>query len=427
MKTGSMNKKTAVLLLASSLFTAQAAEVRFYSNFSEVRQTQTLKTNELSATFDLESINGMVPGTLTLEGVKIVSQLQTAAPTKNLLEAYEGQTVFLREGDKLTEVKLIRASDGTVQDLKTGRYRVGVNVQSLEFPSLPPLQDPGKVTVKFGVEKIGPATLSYLSRALSWSPRYTLSVDKAGVPKLESLADLRNSTSEDIKVDSSELVAGEVNLTESGQPYPMPSAVARGNFQADAVMAAPKIGEGVEGAGVYSFALSNTFTLPARSVYSLPFLTPKVTLERVDVLNTYFNPGFSKGKLNRLYRLKSDLLLPSGSVTVRDEGRLVGQARLSDLAIGEQGELYLGSDPDVSYARAVQTLTQDKKGASYRVTLTLVNVKKRDVAVEYTENFSGKVVLEGQAERVNEGLKIKGTIPAGGKLERSYTLKFSNE
>ena len=423
-----MNKKTAVLLLASSLFTAQAAEVRFYSNFSEVRQTQTLKTSELSTSFDLESINQMVPGTLTLEGVKVLSQLQTAAPTKTLLEAYEGQTVFLREGDKLTEVKLIRASDGTVQDPKTGRYRVGVNVQNLELPSLPPLQESGKVTVKFGVDKPGVATLSYLSRALSWSPRYTLSVDKAGVPKLESLADLRNSTNEEVKVDSSELIAGEVNLTESGQPYPMPpSPMARGNFQADAVMAAPKIGEGVEGAGVYSFALSNTFTLPARSVYSLPFLTPKVTLERVDVLNTYFNPSFSKGKLNRLYRLKSDMLLPSGAVTVRDEGRLVGQARLSDLATGEQGELYLGSDPDVSYARAVQTLTQDKKGASYRVTLTLTNAKKRDVAVEYTENFSGKVVLEGQAERANEGLKIKGTIPAGGKLERSYTLKFSNE
>ena len=423
-----MNKKTTVLLLASSLFTTQAAEVRFYSNFSEVRQTQTLKTSELSTSFDLESINQMVPGTLTLEGVKVLSQLQTAAPTKTLLEAYEGQTVFLREGDKLTEVKLIRASDGTVQDPKTGRYRVGVNVQNLELPSLPPLQESGKVTVKFGVDKPGVATLSYLSRALSWSPRYTLSVDKAGVPKLESLADLRNSTNEEVKVDSSELIAGEVNLTESGQPYPMPpSPMARGNFQADAVMAAPKIGEGVEGAGVYSFALSNTFTLPARSVYSLPFLTPKVTLERVDVLNTYFNPSFSKGKLNRLYRLKSDMLLPSGAVTVRDEGRLVGQARLSDLATGEQGELYLGSDPDVSYARAVQTLTQDKKGASYRVTLTLTNAKKRDVAVEYTENFSGKVVLEGQAERANEGLKIKGTIPAGGKLERSYTLKFSNE
>ncbi len=421
-----MNKKTLALLLASSFLTAQAAEVRFYSNFSEVRQTQTLKTNELSTSFDLESFNGMVPGTLTLEGPKILSQLQSTSPSKSWLEAYEGQMVFLREGDKLSEVKLIRASDGTVQDLKTGRYRVGVNVALLEFPSLPAVQESGNVTVKFAVDKPGAATLSYLSRALSWSPRYTLSVDKVGTPKLESLADLRNSTGEDIVVDSSELVAGEVNLSESGVPYPV-SPLARGNFLADSAQAAPQIGQGVEGAGVYSFALGNTFSLPARSVQSLPFLTPKVTLERLDVLNTYFNPSFSKGKFNRLYRLKSDLLLPSGSVTVRDEGRLVGQSRLNDLAIGEQGELYLGSDPDVSFARAVQTLTQDKKGSSYRVTLTLSNTKKRDVAVEYSENFNGKVTLEGQAERSSEGLKIKGTIPAGGKLERSYTLKFSTE
>ena len=424
-----MNTKTVAVVLASSLMmTAQAAELRFYSSFSEVREAQILKTNVLSTVFDLQSLNQMVPGTLTLEGVKILSQIQTAAPKKSWLEAFEGKNVFLREGDKLTEVKLIRASDGTVQDLKTGRYRVGVNVALLEFPSLPQVQDPGKVTVKFGVDKPGPATLSYLSRALSWSPRYTLSVDGTGIPKLESLADLRNGTKEAIKVDSSELVAGEVNLSVGGQPYPMPAPMARdSSFKTEAAMSAPSIGEGVEGAGVYSFALNKAFTLPANSVYSLPFLEPKVTLERINTLNTYFNPGFSKGKLNRLYRLKSDVLLPSGTVTVRDEGRLVGQSRLNDLAVGEEGELYLGSDPDVSYTRAVQTLTQDKKGASYRVTLTLSNAKKRAVAVEYLEGFSGKVTLEGQAERVNEGLKIKGTLPAGGKLERSYTLKFTYE
>jgi hypothetical protein len=41
----------------------------------------------------------------------------------------------------------------------------------------------------------------------------------------------------------------------------------------------------------------------------------------------------------------------TGNVMMRDDGRVVGQAQLTDLFAGEERELDCGNDPDVSFTR----------------------------------------------------------------------------
>jgi hypothetical protein len=419
--------KTLILSALLLLSSATAADLRIYSSFSEVREPRKLIGSTLDLSFTPEAMGLMVPNSLYLEGVKVLSQNQTVNQAKGWLEAYEGKTVFLLEGDKSTEVKLIRASDGTVQDLKTGRFRTGISASQLEFSDLPQKNEQGSTNFKFLLgQTSGDATVSYLSRGISWSPRYVMNVKTDGSVKMDSLADIRNGTTSSVAVNTSELIAGQVDLSDNGpRPYPTVNYQMQKNAGADQAAEAPSIGEGLEGAGIYSFPLNKSFELSANSSYSLPFLEPKLSLERFAALKVGFNPSYSKGKFNRLYRFKSDSLLPAGIITVRDEGRVVGQGRLSDVAVNEISNLTLGADPDISYVRSVKIIEQTKTSVKYQINLTVSSSKAREVNLEYVEQFDGSnITLEGKADRTDEGLKISAKLPAKGKLERSYTLKF---
>lgn len=54
-------------------------------------------------------------------------------------------------------------------------------------------------------------------------------------------------------------------------------------------------------------------------------------------------------KFERKYCIEStDKFLPSGQLTIREQGRLVGVTTLPDMAIGDKHILSSGQDPDVS-------------------------------------------------------------------------------
>ncbi len=221
-----------------------------------------------------------------------------------------------------------------------------------------------------------------------------------------------------------ELIAGDVNLVQ-GPPLPYASDVRfRQNAAEAAPLPAPAINPQGESRGLYRYALTEKFTLPAASTLTLPFLNPKVTFERYAGLTTGFNTTGTTGKLGRNYRVRADTLLPAGAVTVRDEGRIVGQAVINDTSANEPIELDLGRDPDVGYARSVQVVRQDKTTTVYRVTLTLESAKDRALRVEYRELLGGNVTVEGGAARTPQGLEVRVDVPAKGKVTRSYTVTF---
>ena len=399
-----------LLLLGS----ASAAQLRLYPSFAEVREPVEVRNGLVTLSFGQEAAGSLVPGSLSVEGVDLVSGLSKVAPS--WLATQEGQGVWLDREGKTERVTLVRAEDLLVRDAQ-GRYRT-VTFDQLSFDTLPP-PNPAAARVQYTYRVKGTgAILSYLTRAVSWSPSYTLRAQDSSA-ELTGLAELRNASDAGYAVNAgAELFAGEVNLT-GPQPFARDFAVPA------AAPPAPKISGGGELRGLRQYTLSSAFTLPGQATLELPFLTPQLsTFQRYGALSRRFDPQPAEGKLDRAYRLRADTFLPAGPLTVRDEGRIVGQTDLGDTPRGEVVDFTLGADADLSYARAVQVKRQDKTGAVYQVTYTFENAKDRPLRAEVSETYSGDTALSGQAERTPQGLSLKVDLPAKGKVTRTYTLSF---
>ncbi|GAA0519953.1 DUF4139 domain-containing protein [Deinococcus depolymerans] len=418
-------------LAALALGSAGATDLRIYPSFTEVRQPVTATGTSLNVTLPQSAWESVLPGSLDLEGLPFSSAAQTLQ--SNWLSSLEGQTVFLRRGDTTEPVTLVRARDLLVRDAQ-GRF-FNVRFEDLSFSAAPPLnpQSPSQ-TLTYTLPRAGTGTLTYLTRAVSWSPRYTLNASTAGA-NLNALADLRNSTDLAYDVQNTELYAGDVTVQANPQ--------AEAGFAADMVMRAvpsavapaPKIQTQGELRGLTRYDLTTPFTLPANSVITLPFLTPKLSrFERYAGLNTYFGTDTRTGTLNRSYRLEADQRLPAGPLTVREDGRLVGQTTLPDTRKGGTIELSLGEDPDIEYTRTVQQTAQvkDAKGnvtkTTYRVTYALESSKDRAVRAEVTERIGGRVIIidTGTPVRNQGAANLRVDVPANGKVSKSFTVVIDN-
>lgn len=420
------------LAAALALGSAGATDLRIYPSFTEVRQPVTATGTSLNVTLPQSAWESVLPGSLDLEGLPFSSAAQTLQ--SNWLSGLEGQTVFLRRGETTEPVTLVRARDLLVRDAQ-GRF-FNVRFEDLSFSAAPPLnpQSPSQ-TLTYTLPRAGTGTLTYLTRAVTWSPRYTLNASNAGA-NLTALADLRNSTDLAYDVQNTELYAGDVTVQAN------PQAEAAG-FAADMVMRAvptaaapaPKIQSQGELRGLTRYDLTTPFTLPANSVITLPFLTPKlIKFERYAGLNTYFGTDTRTGTLNRSYRLEADQRLPAGPLTVREDGRLVGQTNLPDTRKGGTIDFSLGEDPDIEYTRSAAQTAQvkDAKGnvtkTTYKVTYAFESSKDRAVRAEVTERIGGRVIIiDTSAPVKNQGTaNLRVDVPANGKVSRTFTVVIDN-
>lgn len=422
----------ALTLGGSLMNSAAATDVRIYPTFSEVRGTVSSNGNTLTVALPQEAWNGVLQGSLDLEGLAFDSAVQKLEA--NWLTTLEGKTVYLKRDDKLETVTLVRAKDLMVRDAG-GKY-FNVRYEDLQFDILPPANPltPSR-TLVFSLPKAGKGTLSYLTRSVSWTPRYTLKASDAGA-QLSALADIRNDADLPYDIANTELYAGDVNVQgDVMPPTPAPVMMMRTEATSAAGDYAPKIQSGGEMRGLYKYTLTTAFTLPANSVVTLPFLMPKLTkFERYAGLNTYFSTDKREGTLSRFYRLTADERLPAGPLTVREEGRIMGQTNIGETRKGGEIEFALGEDPDVAYTRTVQTVTQakDSKGnvtkTTYKVTYAFESSKDRAVRAEVTERIGGRRVIIGSRAAVqNQGIaELRVDVPAKGKVSRSFTVVVDN-
>ena len=410
---------------------AAATDIRIYPSFTEVREPVSAAGKTLTVALPQEAWNGVIGGSLDLEGLAFDSAVQKLEA--NWLSSLEGKTVYLeREGGKTEPVTLVRAKDLLVKDA-SGKYFT-VSYDKLQFDVLPPANplSPSQ-TLTYSLKNAGSGTLSYLTRSVSWQPRYTLKASDAGA-QLSALADIRNATDLPYEVKNTELYAGDVNV-QGDVMSPAPMQMRAEATAAAAYDAAPKIQSGGEMRGLYKYTLSTAFTLPASSMVTLPFLTPKLTkFERYAGLNTYFGTDKREGTLSRFYRFTADDRLPAGPITVREDGRIVGQTNISETRKGGEVEFSLGDDPDVAYTRTVQTVSQVKndKGnvtkTTYKVTYAFESSKSRTVRAEVTERVGGRrVTIDSAAPVQNQGTAtLKVDVPAGGKVSKSFTVVVDN-
>jgi hypothetical protein len=285
---------------------------------------------------------------------------------------------------------------------------------------------------QWNLASAGNATLSYLSTGLGWSPRYSLNLttapDKA---TLLAWADVRNNLSQPFMLPSLDLVAGDVMLGGGG--YPGANQLRNLNLQMQQLSnsggdAAP-IGQEVN--GLYTFRFDKAVSLPANSTTSLPFIAPTITLERAVSWQSDFDSTPRRVlSFNRLYTVRADGPLPTGMVTVREDGQVVGQTSLADTPKGEAARLELGADFDLRMVRTVEVVSRNKDQTRYRVTLTSQNTKARAVNVRLRERFSEGFVIEKPVlpnfRAESDGYISTTTLAPGAKLEASYTVVLRN-
>lgn len=417
------------LTVVALIGNAAATDLRIYSGFGEVRQPAAVANGQVSLNLPVSLYNTILPDSLDLDGANVTSR--SLVQQSNWLSSLEGQSVTLREDGKTERVTLVRARDLLIKDAQ-GLYRT-VAAQNLSYDALPPvnpLSPSWQATFKVtGVNVVAP-TLTYLTRALSWTPRYTLKLSGT-TAALSALADIRNTSEQSFNVNATELFAGEVQL-EGGQVNPLARAYAADAVAQSAAAPAPKINSLGELRGLYRYGIGEPFTLPANGSVSLPFLNPKVTFERFGVASLGFSQGGGKGNLNRGYRLKSDTELPAGPVTVREDGRLVGQVGVDTTSAGTPLDLNLGTDPDLTYTRTAAVTVQGKgtktATTTVRVTYVLENAKDRATRFELTEyGLDGRSTVTGQASHTPEGdLLIKVDVPAKtGTVNGKVTVTFT--
>ncbi|MCY1703611.1 hypothetical protein [Deinococcus sp. SL84] len=404
------------------------ADLRLYSDFAEVRQPVTPQGGTLTVVWPQSAWSGLIRDSLDLEGLPYTRAVhQTQA---SWLEGMEGREVVLYEPAREPQtVTLVRARDVLIRDAQ-GLYR-RVDPTQLAFPALPPESGYGALPVStftLAAPAASSGTLSYLTRSLSWTPRYTLRVE-GGKPTLEALADVTNGTELNYSVNKTELLAGDVNLNSRDVPV----LYASSGMAADMVIGAPaesKIAQQESLNGIYRYALTEAFALPASSTVTLPFMTPAVKdFEAYSGLKRGFSEQSDRGVLNRFYRFKADRVLPGGGLTVREDGRVTGQTRVQETAAGQAVDFALGRDPDVSYVRSVKALSRTARSAVFQVTYALENSKKQPVKVEITEmlyNDRAEVKAEGAlgagVRREGSDVNLALTLPAGGKAERTFTV-----
>jgi len=254
--------------------------------------------------------------------------------------------------------------------------------------------------------------LSFKFKGINWSPRYNLKVESEN-HSFEAWADMTNNTKRDYQIKHTELFGGDVHLQQSfHQPRAFKHCCMRSCCCCDSAPAAPpSIQAEGELAGIYWYSIDQPFVLIQQSTFSLPFVKPIIKLEKYSGLTNYFQEQTQKGKFQRKYRIESDSFLPKGTVTIREDGRVVGQAQLSDISQGEKQDLDCGNDPDVSFTRQVKILSQKRESASYDIHLTIKNSKSKVVKYEYKEIISSAkftITPKDDNEQINEKIQSIG-------------------
>jgi hypothetical protein len=229
---------------------------------------------------------------------------------------------------------------------------------------------------------------------------------------------MTNNTKRDYKIKHTELFGGDVQL--QGSPnvsagYGLRCCCVQESCCSSAAPP-PTIEAQGELAGLYFYSIDQSFVLIQQSTFSLPFVKANIILEKYVSINNYFQENTQKGKFQRKYRIQSDKFLPKGNVTIREDGRVVGQAHLCDISQGEKQDLECGDDPDVSFHREVKILSQKRESASYSIRLTIKNAKTKSIKYEYKEIISSAKFtidpkndneqLNNQIQSIHDGLQI---------------------
>ena len=422
-------KVCAALTIANLISSASATELTLYPSFSEVRENVQLTGSRFDWTLPADLGDYLVPGSLELEYKDILS-MQLLPPSGSLLSMFEGKTVKVYFHEEWVEAKVIKADIGLFEIDNEFIRLEGVEVK---FPSLEGARFAPTYSWKFAGTG-GAAKILYSTRGLFWADtRYTLNVAPNNTASLTAWADVQNLSSLEYNVPNVTLLAGDVNLArdEDFAQNNLMSQNQNAPVNAGAIkQPAQRIVSAGELGGLQSYNYPKPASFAAKATTGLPFIKSAQTVKDVLEYQGEFNTDSRvTTSLQRVYSFVTPQGLPTGGVTVREAGRLVGQTSIPNIPKLGNVRLNLGKDFDVKLSRIVQPLERTKRIARYRVNYTIKNVKNRSVNVRIAEFVPGGVKLQNVKlpSFLSEpgALVTRPVIAAGATFKGSYEIVFS--
>jgi len=427
---------------------AQATDLSLYPGFAEVREDAVLPASNGTATFTRNFTRGtwnlIQPNSLSFVGAPLV-RIRVRPTDLDWLTTQQGQPVkVLRAGQPAVSGTLIRADDLLVR-LKSGEY-LHPGLDELAFAAPPPRDwRQGGIAARFEVTAGAKVSgqVSYRTGALAWSPRYELGASAAGA-RLVALAQIRNLSQETFDARKVDLFAGEVrnDFTIVGQGVIATSALpgmakltgaGTAETTANRAVADSPVSSLGEVRGLQRYALKGGLKLGRGELLTVPFVQPQIKdFTRYDSITTYFDPQERQGRASRHYKFTPDQSLPAGSVSVREEGSLIGTVTMPAAQAARSVDLNLGADNELRYTRSVKRLSQEKNPAgkivsvTYQVTYALVSTKTRPVRVQLREQtYARFAVVDGKpvpGQQVVIDRRVD--VPAGGQASLTFKLKL---
>ncbi|PTA66642.1 hypothetical protein [Deinococcus arcticus] len=436
---------TALALLLTLSLPAWATDLRVYPAFAEVRAPVTLQAAGGVAThrqsFSRAAWSLIQPGSLSFTGAPL-RRIEVRPTDLDWLSTQEGRPVrVLRAGQAPLDGVLVRALDLLVR-LSSGEY-LHATREELAFAAPPPLHGvAGGVAVAFEVAGQGrvAGVVSYRTQALTWQPRYELAAASAGA-RLAALAELRNRGTDTYEARQVELFAGEVRAApalptsefQAGRGTAGLDNAAGGMALPSLPGSAPAVSSLGEVRGLQRYALPGGLKLGRGELLTVPFVQPRLSdFARYARIDSYFDRQERAGRAARHYKFTPDQSLPTGPLTVREDGALIGTVALPAAQAGRPVDLDLGADNELRYVRRVQQLAVEKSAegkvlsTTFQVTFTLTSTKSRSVRVQVREQLYGRfVVVDGQAapsQQVTVERRVE--VPAGQQARVSFRVKL---
>jgi hypothetical protein len=186
--------------------------------------------------------------------------------------------------------------------------------------------------------------------------------------------------------------------------------------------------------GFYSYSLKTKYSLRSSSSIRLPFITLNPKCQFYYTTTISVSTGHYTGVFQRTYDLTPNQFLPSGIITVRDSGVLIGQANLPDAPDNYTQILTFGQDNDVRYTiDGNQTATSPNKTnvtwRTYALNVTISNYKNKSVngqlgfygAIQTTinNNTCHSAIINSNT------IKLPFDIKANGKYQCQLTVTLT--
>ena len=434
MKTNTL-KLCAALTIASLISSATATELTLYPSFAEVRENVQLSGSRFDWTPPADLGDYLVPGSLELE-YKDVLSMQLLPPSGSLLAMFEGKTVKVYFHEEWLDAKVIKADIGLFEI--DGEFIRLENVE-VKFPSLEGARFAPTYSWKFGGSG-GAAKILYGTRGLFWAgTRYTLNVASDNTASLTAWADVQNLSSLEYNAPNVTLLAGDVNLERDEELRQRNNYLQNQNAPTTTPTNSSTLSQRIVSAGELGGLQSYNYPKPAsfaaKATTGLPFIKSNQAISDVLEYQGQFNTNArATSALQRVYSFATSQSLPTGGVTVRENGRLVGQTSIPNTPKLGNVRLNLGKDFDVKLSRLVTPLQVSKKSLRYRVEYTVKNVKTRSINLrlaEYIAPVYGFPIVKLENVKLPNFSKEPGVfvskpvIAAGATFKGSYEIVFS--